>query len=183
MTCPAAGWKTDPVNSSARELIVMRHAKAAAVAASDHDRELTERGRADAAAAGRWAAENGYLPDHVLVSSAARTCATWAAFRDGSGCTTEAVVDPGIYAAGTDAALEILRTAPADARRVMVIGHNPTVAYLVHLLDDGGAEQALFDRVTREYPTAALTVLRVEAPWADLEVGGARIADFHVGRG
>ena len=166
-----------------RELIVMRHAKAEPVARSDHDRDLTARGVADAAAAGRWAEENGYLPDHVLVSSANRTQGTWQAFRRASGCEHEAVIDPGIYAAGTDAALAILRTAPRDANRVLIIGHNPTMAYLVHLLDDGSAEPALFERVMREYPTSALTVLAVDSEWADLDVASARITDFHVGRG
>lgn len=171
------------MSSPTRELIVMRHAKAEAFAQSDHARELIPRGVADATEAGRWAGEHGYLPDHVLVSSAARTIGTWEAFRSGSRCERDAVVDPGIYSAGTDAALEILRTAPDEARRLMIIGHNPTMAYLVHLLDDGGAEQDLFERVTREYPTSALTVLRVETDWSGLAVGGARIADFHVGRG
>jgi phosphohistidine phosphatase len=166
-----------------RELIVMRHAKAEAFASSDHDRELTARGVADATEAGRWAGEHGVVPDHALVSSAARARGTWEAFRDGSGCGCEPVVDAGIYAAGTDAALEILRTAPDDARRLMILGHNPTMASLVHLLDDGGADQALFARVASEYPTAALTVLRVESAWSELEVGGARITGFHVGRG
>ena len=119
---------------------------------------------------------------HALVSSAARARGTWEAFREGARCGCEPVVDEGIYSAGTDAALEILRTAPDDARRLMIVGHNPTMASLVHLLDDGGAEEELFARVASEYPTAALTVLRVQTDWSELEVGGARITDFHVGR-
>ena len=53
-----------------RRLVVMRHAKAEAVAASDHARRLVERGRQDAAEAGRWARAEGVLPDHAFVSTA-----------------------------------------------------------------------------------------------------------------
>ncbi len=161
----------------------MRHAKAEPFAASDHDRSLTGRGVSDATAAGRWARAQDLVPDHILVSSAARTRETWTAFATGADCATEAVVDPGLYPAGTDAALEILRIVPEDAQRVLVIGHNPTMAYLVHLLDDGGCDPAVFAELSAGYPTSALTVLDVETSWADLDLAGARITAFSVGRG
>jgi phosphohistidine phosphatase len=161
----------------------MRHGKAEAFAASDHERVLTKRGLADATEAGTWARAAGVVPDLAYVSSSARTQGTWAAFCAGSGCEAEAIVDRSIYAAGTDAVLEILRAAPDEARRVIVVGHNPTMAYLVHLLDDGGADPDLFAELSAGYPTSALTVLSIEGDWADLDVAGARITSFHVGRG
>ena len=180
MTATEGDWEHGAVT---RELIVMRHAKAEQFAVSDHDRELTERGERDAAAVGAWVAAQGLVPDHVFVSSAARTRGTWEALRDAAGLTLEPEIDRAIYAAGTDAALEILRAAPATAERVLIIGHNPTMAYLVHLLDDGGAEAELFARVSTEFPTAAVAVLQIEGAWSDLDVGGARITRVHVGRG
>ncbi|MET3963901.1 phosphohistidine phosphatase [Marmoricola sp. OAE513] len=168
---------------STRTLVVMRHAKAEPVAASDHDRELLPRGVADATAAGRWAASVGITPDHVVVSSAARTQGTWQAVADGAGWSAGAVTDKSLYSAGTDGALEILRTVPPDAATVLLVGHNPTMAYLVHLLDDGGADPAVFAEISAGYPTSALTVLEVSGPWESLDVGTARITGFHVGRG
>lgn len=166
-----------------RQLFVLRHAKAEQIASSDHERSLTERGRADAAAVGRWLAEAGFGPDHVVVSSAARTQETWAEVARASGLEPEVVVDRSLYAAGTDSALETLRAVPAQAQAVMLVGHNPTMAYLVHLLDDGGADPTVFAEVSAGYPTSAVTVLDVEGPWADLDLGGARIRTFHIGRG
>jgi phosphohistidine phosphatase len=174
---------TTPPNPPGRRLVLMRHAKAEQVAASDHERALTPRGVQDALDAGRWAAGAHLLPEHVVVSSAARTRATWDAFAEASGATAEPVVDRSLYAAGTDGALELLRCVPADARTVMLVGHNPTVAHLVHLLDDGGAEPAVFSAVSTDYPTAALTVLEVPCAWGSIDVGSARIVGFHVGRG
>lgn len=165
-----------------RRLVVMRHAKAEATGISDHARELTGRGGRDAAEAGRWARATGALPDHAFVSSAARTRATWTAFCEGADLELEPELEPGLYSAGVDSALELLRTAPADARTVILVGHNPTMAQLVHLLDDGGSDPATFERLSAGYPTSALTVLGVPDQWADLDLASARIVDFHVGR-
>ncbi|MCW2784204.1 MAG: Phosphoglycerate mutase [Marmoricola sp.] len=166
-----------------RRLIVMRHAKAEQVAASDHERVLAGRGLRDAAEAGRWAAEVGYLPDHVVVSSAARTRGTWVRFALGAGLALEPDVDRALYSAGTDGALEIARFAPAAARTAMLVGHNPTMESLVHLLDDGGADVEVFDRLAAGFPTSAIGVLEISGDWSDLEIGSARLTDFHVPRG
>jgi phosphohistidine phosphatase len=175
--------KSWPVTDQVRRLLVMRHSKAEAAAASDHARRLTKRGAADAAEAGTWARSAGVLPDHVFVSSAARTRETWAAFAATAGLDDEPEFDPGLYPAGTDAALEIVRTAPAEAQTVMVIGHNPTMAHLVHLLDDGSADPDAFAEISTGFPTSAIAVLEVAADWADLAFGAARITAMHVGRG
>jgi phosphohistidine phosphatase len=171
------------MTTAPRELMILRHAKAEPFAARDHDRRLTARGVADATDAGHWARDEDRLPDHVVVSSAARTCGTWNAFRSASGGDAEVHIEPALYPADTDAALEILRLVPSDARRVMVVGHNPTMASLVQLLDDGDADPEVLTALSAGYPTSALTVLAVQAEWADLSVGGARIEAYHVGRG
>ena len=69
--------------SESRTIIVMRHAKAEQGGPSDFERQLTDRGMADAAAAGTWLAERGVVPDHALVSAAVRTQQTWEALADG----------------------------------------------------------------------------------------------------
>ncbi|HEX7715711.1 MAG TPA: histidine phosphatase family protein, partial [Marmoricola sp.] len=70
------------MSGEGRRLVVMRHAKAEAVAASDQARRLVERGRRDAAEAGRWAHAAGVLPDHAFVSTAARAHETWTSFSE-----------------------------------------------------------------------------------------------------
>ena len=165
-----------------RRLVVMRHAKAEAVAATDHARRLVERGRRDAADAGAWAREHGVLPDHAFVSDAARAHETWVAFSEAAGLDLEPQLEPGLYSAGPDSTLALLRTAPEAAATVMVVGHNPTMAHLVHLLDDGTADAEAFAEISAGFPTSAVAVLEVETSWAELEVAGARISAFHVGR-
>lgn len=165
-----------------RRLLVMRHAKAEAVAVTDHARRLTDRGRDDAAEAGRWARTTGCVPDHAIVSDAARAYETWVAFSASAGLGIQPELDAGLYSAGSDAAIEILRSAPRHSRTLMVVGHNPTMEHLVHLLDDGSADPKAFSEISAGFPTSALAVLEMSGEWADLQIAGARISAFHVGR-
>ncbi len=166
--------------------MVVRHARAVSFAESDQERPLTAAGRADAGEAGAWLA--GWLgardlrPDHVLVSSALRTRQTWEAIAEAAGWTSgDALVEDGLYSAGPEAALEYLRAVPGQAEVVLYVGHNPTVSYLVHLLEDGASDPTLFERVSGGCPPAAVAILGTEQPWVELEQGRTRLLDFHVG--
>lgn len=165
-----------------RLLVVMRHARAESWGESDHERRLSDQGRADAAAAGRWLAEQGVDPDHALVSSAARTQDTWAALATAAAWEGAPVIDDGLYSAGPDTALDLMRETPAAARSLVVIGHNPTVAYLAQMLDDGDGDPAASADMAGGYPTCALTVLTFRGSWSDLDMASASVVAFHVGR-
>ena len=66
----------------------------------------------------------------------------------------------------------------------MVVGHNPTMAYIAELIDDGeGDVEATTGLVTRGFPTSALAVFTVEVGWTDLGPGTGRIEAFHPGHG
>ena len=173
-----------PLDSSteARLLVVMRHAKAESWGESDHDRRLTEQGVADAAAAGRWLAAQGFVPDHALVSSATRTHDTWDAMSGAAGWSLVPVFDDGFFSAGPDTSLDLMRETPADTRALLVIGHNPTVAYLAQMLDDGAGDPAASADMVGGYPTCALTVLSFTGNWSELSMASASVTAFHVGR-
>jgi len=172
------------VTENLRRLLVMRHGRAEAVASSDHARRLTERGRRDVAAAGRWARSEGLLPDHAVVSDAVRTRETWSVFQESAGLDLAGHLDPGLYAAGPEGALAILCSIPATVTTALLVGHNPTMAQLVHLLDDGTADPEAFRQLSAGFPTGALAVLELTGrPWAALGVATARITAVHLGRG
>lgn len=169
---------------SPRTLVVVRHAKAEPTAPKDHERRLTESGRAAAATLGDWLAHAGVVPDHAIVSDAARTLATWAEVADAAGWDIDCDASAALYDASPEAALDLLRGCPAEARTVVVVGHNPTMGYLAEILDDGdGDDDAITALVTSGFPTAAALVLGVEAEWADLAESGGTVCAFHVGRG
>jgi phosphohistidine phosphatase len=161
----------------------MRHAKAEAFAAEDHRRRLTERGRREATAAGEWLAEQGIIPTEAFVSSATRARQTWKALVTGSGTPAEARVEDAVYSADADSALDVLREAPPEAEVVLYVGHNPTAASLAHLLDDGDPDPAAFRAMSAGFPTAAIAVLEISVPWADLDAATGHLVAFHVGQG
>src|SRR5207342_2015646 len=130
MTGKASRCQSSPVTGQSRHLIVMRHAKAEPGGESDHERELAAQGWSDALEAGRWLADSGFVPDSALVSSARRTASTWVAVAEGGSFEVEATYSASLYAAGPETALDLVRETDDEATALVVVGHNPTMAYL-----------------------------------------------------
>ena len=161
----------------------MRHAKAEPYADTDATRELTARGREEAAAAGAHLASLGVTPDHALVSSATRTQQTWAAVRESCAPDVHEEISDGLYAASPAAALETIRLVPEEATTCIFIGHNPTAAHLAAGLDDGEADPAVLRGLLAGFSTSAFAVFDVPGSWGELSEGGARLQHFYPGRG
>lgn len=161
----------------------MRHAKAEPSAATDEERVLSSRGESDARAAGEWLAREGVVPDSVLVSSAARVVGTWAQVAQGAGWDLRPVVESALYAAGPESALDLIRLTDDQVTGLLVVGHNPTMASLAQMLDDGDGDPEALEAMMSDFPTSAVAVFDVPGSWADLELGGARLRSFHVARG
>ena len=168
-----------------RRIVVMRHAKAEQHGPSDFDRHLADRGVQEGAMAGRWLVEQGFEPDHVLVSAALRTRETWAAVADGAGSdadTIETDENDTLYEAGPETALDLVREVPEDAVALLVIGHNPTMGYLAQLLDDGEGDEDASNALVMGYPTSAMTLFDLTGDWGDLDEQGGTILAHHVPR-
>jgi phosphohistidine phosphatase len=166
-----------------RTIVVMRHAKAEQVGSTDFERALAARGRADANAAGVWLGGRGLRPDVALVSAAVRTRETWAAVAAGAGWDLEPTLDEGLYDAGPETALDLVRGLRDSASTVLVVGHNPSMAYLAALLDDGEGDPSAGAELAGGFPTSALAVFTFDHPWTDLDAASARLAAYHVARG
>jgi len=161
----------------------MRHGTAESFATDDHLRRLTARGVREVDAAGAWLAEHDLVPTHAFVSSAVRTQQTWEHLVAVTGADIEPVVDDAIYTASPESALDILRGTPKVAEVVLYLGHNPTAASLAHLLDDGDPDPEAFRGMSSGLGTAAMAVLDVHVPWAELDAAGARLVGFYPGLG
>ncbi|MBU3031658.1 SixA phosphatase family protein [Paracoccus marinaquae] len=159
-----------------RRLILTRHAKSAwdDPTLADHDRPLNDRGRRSALALGDWLASRGYEPEEVLCSSSRRTQETWTMV---AGAPLEVRpllrIEPGLYHAGPDKMLTILRTASHPT--VMMIGHNPGISEFAALLP----ARPPLDPDFRRYPTAATLVVDFQIDsWADVRPGEGSVMDF-----
>jgi len=119
-----------------RELILLRHAHAESAhpGQDDSDRPLSDTGRSEATAAGGWLRAHGLLPDRVLCSPAQRARQTL----DGLGALdcTDIRSEASIYEA-TPGALVELADAHPDAKRLLLVGHNPGFETFVALLATG----------------------------------------------
>jgi phosphohistidine phosphatase len=162
-----------------RVLLLVRHAKAESYGATDHERPLTDRGATEAGAAGTWLAERGPAPQRAIVSDALRTRQTFEAMAVEAGWTIEPDYDSTLYEADAETALDVVRGLDDDVTTALVIGHNPTMAYLAQVLDMGGSPQL----ATTGFPTAAIAVFEYDGPWADLAEGTARLVDVYVQHG
>jgi phosphohistidine phosphatase len=168
--------------STPHRLVVVRHSKAEAYGPTDFERELGARGRADAAAAGEWLAEQGVIADAALVSAAVRTVQTWEVLSGAAGWSVDADVDRALYGADEDGVLDLIRLADEGVGTMVVVGHNPTMGMLAQLLDDGEGPPDAVDRLMRGFPTSATAVFDLPATWAQAAMGRTRLTLFNVGR-
>ena len=117
------------------------------------------------------------------MSSARRTTSTWLAIADGGSFDVEPTASEALYGAGPETALDLVRETPDGVDALVVVGHNPTIAYLAQLLDDGSGDEEAGKQMAVGFPTGALAVFEVTGAWADLDLASARLVAFHVGRG
>ena len=126
---------------------------------TDHQRPLNKRGRRDAPELGKRIAEHGLTPELIISSSAerARTTAQLVAEH----CEYDGAVEiPGhSYVQIAADYLAVLEALPDERQRVMVVGHNPGLEYLLALMS--GQHESL--------PTCALAevLLPIES-WSQL---------------
>jgi len=162
-----------------RRLLLVRHAKAAQDGATDSERPLTEGGARHAEEVGAWLTERDLRPDHALVSSARRAVETWEALVRGGGWDVEPGVDRALYTAEPETALDLVREV-GDAPTLALVGHNPTIASLAQLLDDGeGDADAGTELAASGFRPGAVAVLELDGEWSDLAWGSARLVAFH----
>jgi phosphohistidine phosphatase len=148
-----------------KTLYVLRHGQAVpeGEAGSDHERELTPRGQAEAERAAQYLSQRGKLPSLVLASSATRARET------AERCVTvlphaQLMSVEGLYLAEPPSYLAALaaRAEPHDA--VLVVGHNPGLEALIYVLTDRSEHLATASLVEIALPIAAWTELSDVGP-------------------
>lgn len=159
-----------------RTLVLMRHAKAEVLAdLGDHARPLAPRGRRQSAGMGERLAEQAGPFDIALVSDSSRTRETYKLVAGDSPQYPTPRLTADLYDASTRSALALLRRTDKNARRVIVVGHEPVMSSLAYLLndpqDDRNAEIAF------GIPTGTAVILDVPVAWADLDRSTAHVRD------
>ncbi|MER5524334.1 histidine phosphatase family protein [Streptomyces sp. NPDC002677] len=164
--------------AESRRIVFFRHAKADWPQVTDHERPLAERGRMDAAIAGRKLADSGIAFDLALCSTSVRTRETWKLAVHELAHRPKTVYEERVYDASPGELIAVLNEVPDDAQDVILIGHNPGVHGVTEILA-GSSEDDARDRMnSRGFPAAAFAVMTFEGSWKSLEPGAATLADY-----
>jgi phosphohistidine phosphatase len=168
------------VSDHDRALVLLRHAKSAYPdGVADHERPLAPRGKREAGLAGDWLRTHLPAIDAVLCSTASRTRETLAR----TGIDAPVRYDDRLYDASPGMVIEQINGVGDDVSVLLVVGHEPTMTQLALGLTDPLTTNAdAAERISVKFPTSAMAVLRLNGSWADLELGSAQLADFHVPR-
>jgi phosphohistidine phosphatase len=167
-------------SSTARRLILLRHAKSAWPDVADHERPLAGRGRRAAPAAGRWLRQSGHVPDLVLCSTARRARETWQLAEEELGARPRTTFEERVYGASAAELLDLARETPSGVRTLMIVGHEPSMSSLTLELASAqpGSDNGALERVRAKFPTAAIAVLACAGSWPELGPGQARLEEF-----
>lgn len=167
-----------------RRLVLIRHASAqGSHPRGDHERELVERGVADARALGKWLVGAGLRPELCLVSSAVRARQTLDALLEQVDGDVEVQQERRIYDGGVDAVVGAVTELPDGAGTVWLVGHEPVMSTATWELADRDAMPAgLREDLGSGFPTATASVLEVDEVWRAVGFGSARLVAMHTGR-
>jgi phosphohistidine phosphatase len=153
-----------------RMLVLLRHAKAQHPAGfADVDRPLTDRGHADAGAAGAWLNSHGFVPDLVLCSPAKRTRQTWHGVALALTSAPEVRYDQRLYDGRARDMLSAIMSIEDPVRTALIVGHNPTVSEVSAMLDPSGGADPDAMR------TCAIAVHEITGGWSETVTGQAPI--------
>jgi phosphohistidine phosphatase len=144
-----------------KTLLILRHAKSSWKKPDlpDHDRPLNKRGKKEAPKVGQYLKEKDLVPDLILCSTARRAMETAQAVADACGFEGKLEYHQDLYLSEPSIYLDILRCLPDEARRVMVVGHNPDVEELLTMLTE----------VDEHLTTSALAVVDLPiSSWEEL---------------
>ena len=164
-------------------LYLLRHAKSdwSGSGTSDFDRPLSKRGFDAAPKMAQFMAESGYVPDLIFCSGALRTRQTLSAllphFNDKDDKIECRIVD-GIYSGGGQEYFNLLASDSGVAKRVMLIGHNPSIQRLALALS-GSGDEVMRRQMATKYPTAGLSVINMQTDsWSDISQGCGHLELF-----
>lgn len=143
-----------------RHLLLLRHAKAASggPGIADRERPLAPRGNRDAGLIGAALVAEGTIPDLVLCSPTRRTRETLDGVVSRFPAAPRVIVVDSLYGAADGDYVQIISEFGGTAKRLLVVGHNPTI-HATALALAGSGDEALRTRLAGKFPTAGLALI------------------------
>jgi phosphohistidine phosphatase len=158
----------------ARELMLLRHGKSDwTEQVEDFKRPLKDRGKRGAQRIGVWLLQQQLLPDYVISSPAERAIITAEKAVKVMGQDADAIVqERRIYAARVEDLLAVLAEIPDTAKRVLLVGHNPSLEALTEYLE---GKRIPLPKDGKLIPTATLARIKMPPDWRKLKPGDGKL--------
>jgi len=154
-----------------KTLLLLRHAKPEdfAPGLSDSERKLTETGRTQARALGRWLRQKQLNPDFVLCSQAARARETAELVISSAELSCAVHYDPAIYESGAETLWQLISQIGNSASVVLLVGHNPAIAELTALLTNS----------LKSFSPGTMAKIDFDvSSWTEVRLGNGRLAEI-----
>lgn len=163
-----------------RELWLLRHGKSEQNdSIDDYDRALKKRGKQNAKQLGEWLHKQELIPDIIISSPAKRAIETAKKVQNELGVADLVLKeDKRLYFEGLEQIKAVLAECPVKVKKLMIVGHNPDLEYLVAYLI-GNANVPDVDKLL---PTAALARLKMPDDWTRLTEGCAELLSITLAR-
>jgi phosphohistidine phosphatase len=161
-----------------KSLILLRHAKteAGGFFTQDKDRQLSDRGRRDAALIAAHLKEKALVPGQILCSSATRARTTCEILVDGFAREIDVEYEDELYLAEPATLMAFAKGADEIGNSLMLIAHNPGMAALAFAM--AGQNAQLPAKLT-DFPTTAMASFIFDCShWTDLDPTKARLTHF-----
>jgi len=157
-----------------RTLILLRHGKSDWNSGEeDFDRPLKKRGKNASSQVGKWLNTHSQKPDFVISSPARRAMQTAEITCSAMNISRKSIYKrKHIYLATPEDLLYVLEDCPREAKRVMMVGHNPGLEDLLYYLVNG---RLTIPEDGKIMPTATLAILDMPEDWAKIETGAANL--------
>lgn len=154
-----------------KTLLLLRHAKPEDLApgSSDCDRKLTDAGREQARALGRWLRQKQLKLDSVLCSPAARARETAKLVISSAEQSCAVNFVPAIYESGAETLLQLVSQIDNGASVVLLVGHNPAIAELTALLTNS----------VKPFSAGTMAKIDFDVPsWTEVSLGNGRLVEI-----
>lgn len=164
-----------------RELFLMRHAEALTESPTGDDfgRPLSPRGREAASRIGSAMARFDWLPQRVMVSTAARTRQTWEVLALSlAGNEPHHSSEARLYSASAGSVLEMIRETADDIDSALIIGHNPSMHELALRLSREDSDPGAFNMLRLKFPAGGIARFEFDGSWQTLNPFEARLTHF-----
>jgi len=155
-----------------KNLYLVRHAKSSWKDASlpDRQRSLNKRGLRNAPEMGQRLKQTNLQVDRIISSPANRALTTARLLASEIDFPIDQIEQNEIlYFSSFIQMLELIRKTPDSVNNLMLVGHNPDMTALLHLLSRCDIANM---------PTCAIARLQFDSGWVELKAGEARLVDY-----